>query len=175
MQRHPARREVDSRPQWPQAAHVESARVVDPKCLKVRMLPVEYCYFMHTQMSTAVQSAFYKVDRYTLLYVHSVHHSSWELILARGRFNYPHINLEKRKKNKTKIKQINRGVNVFLLHISARRTCAYFPLSNIHCNRTSSTWAMGKSREHLTIKAVFLVFACLFRVFFGCININQIN
>lgn len=86
MQRHPARREVDSRPQWPQAAHVESARVVDPKCLKVRMLPVEYCYFMHTQMSTAVQSAFYKVDQYTLLYVHSVHHSSWELILARGRF-----------------------------------------------------------------------------------------
>lgn len=65
MQRHPARREVDSRPQWPRAAHVESACVVDPKCLKLRMLPVGYCYFMHTQMSKAVRIALYKVDQYT--------------------------------------------------------------------------------------------------------------
>lgn len=57
MQRHPARREVDSRPQWPRAAHVESASVVDPKRLKLRTLPVGYCYCMHTQMSTAVRSA----------------------------------------------------------------------------------------------------------------------
>lgn len=59
MQRHPARREVDSRPQWPWAAHVESVRVVDPKCLKLRMFPVGYCYFMHTQMSKAVRIALY--------------------------------------------------------------------------------------------------------------------
>lgn len=65
MQRHPARREVDSRPQWPQAAHVESARVVDPKRLKLRTLPVGYCYFMHTQMSEPVQIALYKMDQST--------------------------------------------------------------------------------------------------------------
>lgn len=53
MQRHPARREVDSKPQQPQATHVESARVVDLECLKLRMLPVGYCFFMHTQMNEA--------------------------------------------------------------------------------------------------------------------------
>lgn len=65
MQRHPARREVDSRPQWPRAAHVEYARVVDPKRLKPRMLPVGLCYFMHTQMSEAVPIALHKVERHT--------------------------------------------------------------------------------------------------------------
>lgn len=87
MQRHPARREVDSRPQWPQAAHVESAHVVDPKRLKLRMLPVGYCYFMHTQMSKAVRIALYKSGPgYLDSSLSAVHNSSRDLALARGRF-----------------------------------------------------------------------------------------
>lgn len=66
LQRHPARREVDrSQTTAPQAAHVESARVVDPKCLKLRTLPVEYSYFMHTQMNKALPIALHKVGQFT--------------------------------------------------------------------------------------------------------------
>ncbi|KAK2906124.1 hypothetical protein Q8A73_010067 [Channa argus] len=45
-------------------SHRERKCHIDPKCLKLRMLPVGYRYFMHTQMNKAVRSALYEVDQY---------------------------------------------------------------------------------------------------------------